>query len=88
MTAGNELLGKFCSDLEKSIVESIEAGFYTKVRATVFSPRVHGWPVGTPAHLRISVLQMRSMWVRKCNELEFGCAGLGHLRARHHKGHT
>lgn len=35
--AGNELLGKFCSDLEKSIVESIEAGFYTKVRTTAFA---------------------------------------------------
>lgn len=31
--AGNDLLAKFCTDLEASIVESIEAGFYTKVRA-------------------------------------------------------
>ena len=26
---------RFCSDLEKSIVESIEAGFYTKVRMII-----------------------------------------------------
>ena len=36
LTAGNELLGKFCSDLEKSIVESIEAGFYTKARTIIW----------------------------------------------------
>ena len=27
---GNDLLAKFCGDLEASIVETIEAGFYTK----------------------------------------------------------
>lgn len=41
LAAGNELLGKFCTDLEQSIVESIEAGFYTKVRRLMISAMYH-----------------------------------------------
>jgi isocitrate dehydrogenase len=41
---GNDLLAKFCTDLEASIVESIEAGFYTKDLAIC----VHGTTKVTP----------------------------------------
>ena len=30
-SAGNDLLAKFSADLEQSIVDTIEAGYYTKV---------------------------------------------------------
>ena len=57
----NEKLATFSHDLERAVIETIEAGFYTKDLAICVHGTTKVSPAFTPLHCRVFGLPLRSV---------------------------